>query len=514
MLFVEFRFFIFFAVVFAVVWLLPWNTARKVWLLACSHFFYACFFIGPPLEFVQKIATHHWKHLPAGWWFPFVLMGSTCMDYLVGRALGATQGARTRKAWMLVSLGINLGVLCWFKYFDFFLTSAGSFLSWVGLPVSVHTLAIILPYGVSFYTFQSMSYTIEVYRRHMKPERNFLDLALFISFFSQLVAGPIVRSMTFLPQTKEKRQWARVDARGVLVLFMTGFVKKACIAETVSPYVDHYFAAPAGYTAWSAWLAVLLYAVQIYCDFSGYTDMAIATARLLGYELTVNFNFPYFSRNVTEFWRRWHISLSTWLRDYLYISLGGNRGSRLFTYRNLMLTMLLGGLWHGAAWGFVVWGAMHGVALMVHREWVRRHGGDRKPGHEISPVTADVQTRNSRGQGSKWLPTPREALAMAGTFYFVCLCWAWFRAPDFSTAVTVCKPLLLMQWSGRERLQPWLAALFAALAVIHWLNWKGFFSEWWRRLPEALFALGYGASFATALLFVPEHYAAFIYFRF
>jgi alginate O-acetyltransferase complex protein AlgI len=511
MLFVEFRFFIFFAVVFSVTWLMRSNTGRKVWLLLCSHFFYACFFIGPPIDFFGKIASHKWRYLPAGWWFPVVLIASTCMDYAVGRALGATGRQGKRKAWLLVSLAINLGVLCWFKYFNFFLLSAGAFLGWFGLPVSVHTLAIILPYGVSFYTFQSMSYTIEVYRRHIQPERSFLDIAFFISFFPQVVAGPIVRSMTFLPQTKSPRIWERVDARGALVLFLTGFIKKACVAETVAPYVDRYFASPSAFTGLSGCLAILLYSVQIYCDFSGYTDMAIATARLLGYDLTVNFNFPYFARNVTDFWRRWHISLSTWLRDYLYISLGGNRGSLLFTYRNLMLTMLLGGLWHGAAWGFVGWGAMHGLALVVHREWTRRRGAImKKPGHEPSSAVHDVETRNTLA----FLPTPIEALSILATYWFVCLCWAWFRAPSFSTALAASKALLLFHGAGSAQFAPWLAWLFLALAVVHWLNWKRLFSNWWRPFPAPAFALGYGATFALALLFVPQHYSAFIYFRF
>jgi alginate O-acetyltransferase complex protein AlgI len=500
MLFVEFRFFIFYSVVFSAMWLLRSNTARKAWLLASSHFFYACFFIGPPIAFVRTLAAHDLRRLPAGWWFPLVLIASTCMDYLVGRALGATDHPGHRKKWMLVSLAINLGVLCWFKYFNFFLTSAGAFLGWAGLPVSVHTLAIILPYGVSFYTFQSMSYTIEVYRRHIRPERNFLDLAFFISFFPQLVAGPIVRSMTFLPQTKETRLWSRVDVRGALVLFLTGFIKKACIAETVAPYVDHYFASPASHTALTAWLAVLLYAVQIYCDFSGYTDMAIAAARLLGYDLTVNFNSPYFARNPSDFWRRWHISLSTWLRDYLYIPLGGNRGSLLFTYRNLMLTMLLGGLWHGAAWGFVAWGALHGAALIVHREWLRRHPPARSPAPTPAPTI--------------WLPSPSGALATLGTFLFVCLCWAWFRSPDFRTALTVSAALLFFHSAGLATFEPWLACFLAALAIIHWLNSKRLLSQWWRHCPDPAFALGYGAAFAAALPFVPQHYSAFIYFRF
>ena len=291
------------------------------------------------------------------------------MDYAVGLGLGAATTEGRRKAWLLVSLVANLGVLSFFKYFNFFVASAAGFLDWVGLHTSLHTLNIILPYGVSFYTFQSMSYSIDVYRRRLEPVRRFLDLAFFISFFPQLVAGPIVRAMTFLPQVFEKRVWAKVDVRGCVTLFFLGFVKKACVSEFASQFADRFFAAPHKYSHAGALIAVLFYAVQIYCDFSGYTDMAIAAARLLGYELTLNFDFPYFSRSVTEFWRRWHISLSTWLRDYLYISLGGNRGSKFFTYRNLMLTMLLGGLWHGAAWHYVVMGGLNGLALIVHREW-------------------------------------------------------------------------------------------------------------------------------------------------
>jgi len=485
MLFVEFRFFIFYSIVFCVAWAARSNTLRKAWLLVCSHVFYACFFIGPPLDFFHNLATRHWSQLPGGWWFPLVLMGSTCMDYAVGLGLGPTERPGRRKALLLVSLGVNLGVLCWFKYFNFFVLSAGAFLKWVGLPVSLHTLAIILPYGVSFYTFQSMSYTIEVYRKHIEPERSFLDLAFFISFFPQLVAGPIVRSLAFLPQTKRAPRWETVDARAALAQFLGGFAKKACIAETVAPHVDHYFAAPRDFTAASGWLAVLLYAVQIYCDFSGYSDMAIASARLLGYELTANFNFPYFSRDVAEFWQRWHISLSTWLRDYLYIPLGGNRGTRLYCYRNLILTMLLGGLWHGAAWGFVLWGALHGLALVAHREWIRRVG---------------------RGIG--------DAAAIAATFWFVCLCWIWFRAPDFHSAMIVTRAWVRLHGAGKEQLEPWLWGLFAGLAAVHWLHWRRILADWWRQGPAWLFALGYGAAFELALLFVPLKYGAFIYFRF
>ncbi|MES2568691.1 MAG: MBOAT family O-acyltransferase, partial [Verrucomicrobiota bacterium] len=324
MLFIELRFLIFFLIVFSVHWALRSNGWRKGWLLLCSHFFYACFFVGDPWSFYEKVSAG--QQLPVGWWFPLVLVASTCMDYAVGLGIGDAKTEWRRKAWLLMSLLVNLGVLVTFKYYNFFIESAAGFLNWFGLHTSDWTLRIFLPYGISFYTFQSMSYSIDVYRRRLEPVRSFLDLAFFISFFPQLVAGPIVRAMTFLPQVFVRREWANVDVRHCLVLFFIGFVKKACVSEMVAQVADEFFAAPDKYDVYSSFIGVFFYAIQIYCDFSGYTDMALATSRLLGYDLTINFHFPYFSAHITEFWRRWHISLSTWLRDYLYIeALGGNR---------------------------------------------------------------------------------------------------------------------------------------------------------------------------------------------
>jgi alginate O-acetyltransferase complex protein AlgI len=481
MLFVEFRFFVFFAIIFCVHWALQSNTARKIWLLIASYFFYTCFFLGDALN---------GGPLPDGWWFPLVLFGSTCMDYTVGIGIENAKSERGRKFWMLVSVCANIGVLCYFKYFNFFLTSASAFFTWIGFPVSIHTLNIILPYGVSFYTFQSMSYSLDVYRRRLPAVRNFLDLAFFISFFPQLVAGPIVRALTFLPQVFVKREFASVDVRAALVLFMIGFIKKSCIAEGIAPIVDDYFAAPESFTALSAWIGILFYAVQIYCDFSGYTDMAIASARLLGYELTINFAFPYFAQNITEFWRRWHISLSTWLRDYLYISLGGNRGSKIFTYRNLMLTMLIGGLWHGSRWTFVIWGALHGAALIAHREWTRH------------------------AERSAMITRAMTYIGPFITFYFVCIAWIFFRASDFDKAATSLKSFMILESPGAKTIDPAWLLLFAGLALIHWMNSRGWFSTWWRRGPDWLFAAGYGVAAAVVLLFIPMQYKPFIYFQF
>ena len=464
MLFVEFRFFWFFLAVFSVYWLLRENRYRKIWLLGCSYAFYAAW---------------NWKFL-------FLLMGSTGLDYLVGTMLAREPRPRARRAWLLLSLSANLGTLALFKYCNFFIGSGAALLGWLGLPASFSSLNIIIPVGVSFYTFQSMSYTIEVYRGRLRAVSNLLDLAFFISFFPQLVAGPIVRAAAFLPQVATARKFSGVDVRGALVLFLTGFFKKACIADALAPFADRYFATPEKFTAASAWVAVLFYAIQIYCDFSGYTDMAIACARLLGYELTINFNFPYFASDIADFWRRWHISLSTWLRDYLYIPLGGNRGPRGFVYRNLLITMVLGGLWHGGAWTFVIWGALHGIALVVAREW------DRRTRHLFTLPAA-----------ARWLLT----------IYWVCLAWIFFRAPDLGHARTILRGFVLGR-AGREDLGAWMLTLVAALALVHFLNSRGLFSRWWRRGPDLGFAAGYGCAVATVLLFIPARYAPFIYFQF
>jgi alginate O-acetyltransferase complex protein AlgI len=497
-LFFQFRFIIFFLVVLAVYWSLRGLRARKLWLLAVSHFFYACLFLAGPesatsdrfplLVFWEAVATR--QPLPVGWWFPAVLWASTLFDYLVGRGLGRTERPAARRAWLLVSLVSNLGVLGFFKYANFCLESVNAGLAWFGLPVSVATLSIFLPYGISFYTFQSMSYSIDVYRRQLAPVRSFLDLACFVAMFPQLVAGPIVRATAFLPQLAQLHRWAGVDVRGALALFFLGFVKKVCVSENIAPLVEAYFAQPEQYHALAAWTAVLLWSVQIYCDFSGYSDMACACARLLGFELPRNFAFPYFAASPAEFWRRWHISLSTWLRDYLYIPLGGNRGSRAKTYRNLLLTMLLGGLWHGAAWHFVAWGGAHGLALCVQR---------------AVEGTAFFRAR-------LWLAV-RGLAGPVLTFYFICITWVLFRAP-LEQAGTILRSFVLFQSDGRRGFDNAAFWLFFALAALHWLASRGVFATWWRKIPAWLFAALLGAALALALTFVPARYGSFIYFQF
>jgi alginate O-acetyltransferase complex protein AlgI len=462
MIFTELSFLAFFALVFGVHWWLTSHRARKLWLLAASYFFYGA-----------------WD-----WRFLSLIVGSTALDYVVGLRLEGNDDERSRKRWIALSVVANLGLLGVFKYANFFLDSAIRLASALGFEASPHVLGIVLPVGISFYTFQTMSYSLDVYRRELRAVRDPLDFALFVTFFPQLVAGPIVRAIDFLPQLERVRVWRDVRVRACATLFLVGYVKKACIGDNVAELVDPYFKDPALYDALSAWIAVLFYAVQIYCDFSGYSDMAIATAGLFGYELRLNFDFPYFAASIRDFWRRWHMSLSSWLRDYLYIPLGGSRGSRLFQYRNLMLTMLLGGLWHGAGWNFVIWGALHGAALVAHREWERR--GLRMPA----------------------------ALGLVATFWWVLLAWIFFRAPSFDGALVTVRSFVLFQAEGARSFGVWPLVTFAALALVHALAARRWVERVTEPLPDWGYALLLGALVPLALAFTNAAVKPFIYFQF
>lgn len=470
MLFVEFVFLPFYLTVFALYWRLESHVARKQWLLLASCVFYGA-----------------WD-----WRFLGLLGFSTLLDY--GVALRLERSGPRRKAWMTLSLIGNLGLLGFFKYFGFFVDSAVDFLGLLGFQAHRPTLAIVLPVGISFYTFQTLSYTLDVYRGSLRASRSLLDFALFVGFFPQLVAGPIVRAADFLPQLEHEKSLARVDVRAALVLFLVGFFKKACVSDTLAPLVDRYFAAPGQHDALSAWIAVLGYAVQIYCDFSGYSDMAIACAALLGYELGKNFDRPYLAGDIIAFWRRWHISLSTWLRDYLYVPLGGNRHGRPRTYRNLLVTMLLGGLWHGAAWNFVIWGGLHGLALAAVRYWREATGGDR-----AAPVSA-----------------LRALLGCVITFVFVCFCWIFFRAQALGDALVVARAFVLLDGGGPQALERGYLLVLLFVALLHLVGWRhsAALARAWRALPAWAFYLGLGVLSALAFLFVPASTRPFIYFQF
>ena len=320
--------------------------ARNLALLLASYAFYACW---------------DWRFLSLIWL-------STGVDWLCGQRIHRAESPRAKRRWLLLSLTTNLGLLGVFKYFGFFADSLLALLAGLGVEPGWILPTIVLPVGISFYTFQTLSYTIDIHRGTLEPCESPVDFALFVAFFPQLVAGPIERAAVLLPQLAAPRPWSAAACGSGAWLLLTGLFKKVAVADGVAPYVDLIYGATASQpSAAELWLATALFAAQIYADFSGYTDIARGVARLLGIELMVNFDVPYASRDPSEFWRRWHISLSSWLRDYLYIPLGGNRGTPLLTYRNLFLTMLLGGLWHGARWNFVLWGAYHGALLCLYR---------------------------------------------------------------------------------------------------------------------------------------------------
>lgn len=358
--------------------------------------------VRPKLIFVT-IFSLYFYYKSSGMYF-LLLLSATVVDYTIAGLIYMSVDKLKRKLLLAASLAVNLGVLGYFKYTNFLYDSV------YGLTGSEYVpLDIFLPVGISFFTFQSLSYTIDIYRGNLKPVNNILDYAFYLSFFPQLVAGPIIRAADFLPQIRKPTFVSNeMLGRGVF-LIATGLFKKAVISDYISlNFVDRVFDAPMLYTGLENLFAVYGYALQIYCDFSGYSDMAIGIALLLGFHFNINFNSPYQSQNISEFWRRWHISLSTWLRDYLYISLGGNKKGRIRTYVNLMITMLLGGLWHGASWRFVIWGGLHGVALSAHKIF--------------------TETFHINFRGSHW-----KYISIFFTFHFVCLCWIFFRAPDMST---------------------------------------------------------------------------------
>ncbi|HMP74751.1 MAG TPA: MBOAT family protein [Kiritimatiellia bacterium] len=380
MIFNSIDFVLFLLVVFPLYLALP-RRGQNAMLLVASYFFYG-----------------YWD-----WRFLFLLAFSTVVDYAVALGMERARSPRARTWLVGTSMVVNLGLLGFFKYFNFFIGSAEEMLAAMGLPVERLYLQIVLPVGISFYTFQTMSYTLDVYRRQMAARRDFLDFALFVSFFPQLVAGPIERAAHLLPQMERPRRVTWAGLQEGAWLFTWGLFKKAVIADNLAMLVDRVFAPGADLNVFSVLLGLYAFAFQIYGDFSGYSDMARGLCRAMGFDLMVNFNNPYFALNPSDFWRRWHISLSSWLRDYLYIPLGGNRLGPRRTYVNLLLTMLLGGLWHGAAWTFVLWGAFHGALLIGHR---LLGGGDAR-------VPAAL---------------PSRLLRRIVMFHLICVSWLFFRA--------------------------------------------------------------------------------------
>jgi D-alanyl-lipoteichoic acid acyltransferase DltB (MBOAT superfamily) len=385
MLFNSLTFAIFFAVTYA-LYVCMRHRMQNVLLLVASYVFYG-----------------FWD-----WRFLTLIVGSTLVDYFCGLGIHRSEKQRHRRRFLAISVSTNLGLLGFFKYFDFFAGSLQEMALGFGWQMDPFTLNVVLPVGISFYTFQTMSYTIDIYRGTLKPTRNLLDLAVFVAFFPQLVAGPIERAAHLLPQVQSPRRVTEQQFHRGLWLIFLGLFKKVFVADNLAPIVNRAFGGGVELTGAELLVALYAFAFQIYGDFSGYSDIARGISKLMGFEIMLNFRMPYFARNAREFWHRWHISLSTWLRDYLYISMGGGRGSQLVVYRNLMNTMMLGGLWHGAAWTFVIWGMYQGALLSLHRS--------------MSPAFDSIH-RVFRRAEHVWT-----LLSIFVTFHFVCLGWLIFRA--------------------------------------------------------------------------------------
>lgn len=389
MLFNSIAFLLFFPIVFLFYWLIPNKkvTLQNIILLVASYIFY-------------------------GWWdwrFLSLILFSTIVDFTLGIYIDKSN--RRRRLFLILSIFVNLALLCVFKYFNFFIDSWIQLWSLVGYEMSPTTLNIILPVGISFYTFQTMSYSIDIYKKEIQPTKNFIAFATFVSLFPQLVAGPIERASNLIPQLLNKRGWCHNKFKEGLFQIAIGFFRKVVVADSIGTLIDGIYGDPSIYNTANILIAISLYSFQIYFDFSGYSDIAIGTAKLLGFEFKRNFNIPYFSSSITEFWRRWHISLSSWLRDYLYIPLGGNRNGVFMQYRNLFITMLLGGLWHGSSWNFVIWGALHGVLLGIEKKF-------------------------------NWIPSTYKWLNNLGVFIIVSIIWIFFRAQSFADTKIIFNKLL------------------------------------------------------------------------
>lgn len=354
---------------------------QNLLLLAASYLFYGCW---------------EWRFLSLIWF-------STFVNYICSIQMEKASSKKIKKLFLVTSLTTNLSLLGFFKYFNFFVTGLQDIFTLLGFQMSASTLNIILPVGISFYTFQTMSYSIDVYYGKTKPEKNFIDFALYVAFFAQLVAGPIERATRFLPQVQNKRTIRKKDIQTGLSLVLWGYFLKIFVADNLSQIVNPIFNSSETLAKADVLIGCYAFAFQIYGDFAGYSSIAIGVARLMGFHLMTNFLFPYFVTNPRDFWQHWHISLSTWLRDYLYISLGGNRNGQFKTYRNLFITMLLGGLWHGASWNFVLWGGFHGTILILHRL---------------------ISRKEAHSNPSQ----PIELIKIVGMFHLTCFGWLLFRA--------------------------------------------------------------------------------------
>ncbi|WP_395377338.1 MBOAT family O-acyltransferase [Marinicella sp. W31] len=469
MLFNSYDYFIFLvSVLIGAAVLRKFHKPSEIWfLIAASAFFYG-----------------QWN-----WTYLLLIYITIVSDYILGLKI---YDARNPKKYLIISLWVNLGILGFFKYANLLISSTNQVLDTGGFDYNLQALDILLPVGISFYTFQSLSYTIDVYRKNLQPRKKIADYALFVSFFPQLVAGPIVRASEFFEQLDKKRKFSYAGAQAGVMMILIGLVKKVVFADNLALIVDPVFNNPENANGWMTLVAIYAFAFQIYFDFSGYTDIAIGSALLLGFKFPQNFNHPYIALSIRDFWRRWHMTLSRWLRDYLYISLGGNRGSTLFTGRNLFLTMFLGGLWHGASWNFAFWGTLHGLYLAVERYVLEKSHFWNHSKHIFSKLF-------------KWFIT----------FHLVCFAWIFFRAKDFSDSWQIIGNLTDLSSSVDFGAMPThIALLVLCFPILHWLSAKIQLINRSGELSTVYYSLCNSLLLLALVIFAAQSQESFIYFQF
>jgi D-alanyl-lipoteichoic acid acyltransferase DltB (MBOAT superfamily) len=433
MLFNSLNFAIFLPIVFILYWFVTNKTLRfqNILLLVSSYFFYAC-----------------WD-----WRFLFLLLFSTFLDYYTGIKMHETQSKHSKKFWFWLSISINLGFLGVFKYYNFFAASFADALANLGMVVSPWTLKVILPVGISFYTFHGLSYVIDIYKDRIKAEKNFIDYAVFVSFFPLLVAGPIERATHLLPQIQKKRTFDYAKAVDGMRQILWGLFKKIVIADQCAIHANTIFNNATDYSGSTLLVGALFFTFQIYGDFSGYSDIAIGTARLFGIDLLRNFAFPYFSRDIAEFWRRWHISLSTWFRDYLYIPLGGSQGGVWMKVRNTFIIFIVSGFWHGANWTFIIWGLLNALYIMPSIIF-----------------NTNRNNLNMVAQGKSW-PTIKEFLMMSLTFGLTVFAWIFFRSESVTAALLFISKIFSSSLFSVPTIKPIVLFLLLLLFII--IEWIG-----------------------------------------
>ncbi len=483
MLFNSLDFAIFLPVVFILYWGIPFKNLRfqNLLLLIASYVFY-------------------------GWWdskFLLLIILSTLVDFFIGLALNDQNNSIKRKLLLGCSIGLNLGVLGFFKYYNFFVENFNESFSFFGYHFDSWTLKIILPVGISFYTFQTLSYTIDVYKRNLTPTKDLISFAGFVSFFPQLVAGPIERAKSLLPQFLKKREFKYSQASEGLKQILWGLFKKIVIADNCAEYVNIVFNDPSNRDASVLLLGAVLFAFQIYGDFSGYSDIAIGTAKLFGFKLMQNFSYPYFSRNIAEFWRRWHISLSTWFRDYVYIPLGGSKGGKLMQIRNVFIIFILSGFWHGANWTFVFWGFLNALFFLPILLMKKNR------------VYLDIVATN------KFLPSIKEFIKIMATFSLTVFAWIFFRANSLADAFLYISNLLSLSILKVPKLDTImgtkiLIVFIIIMLIVEWISRRKEFglSGIFQEQPQIIRWIFYCLIICSIGLFMPTKESPFIYFQF